>query len=300
MSRQSIIDKAKSQVGVKENPAGSNNTEYGVWYGINHQPWCAIFVSWVYDQAGHPLGKINGPNGYASCQDGFNHWKASGELTNNPQPGDIVLFDWTGDGHCDHTGIFVSWIEEGKTLNTIEGNTSEGNDSDGGAVMPRKRKRGSVKAFVSPKVLGAETGNTAVSDDLALGSEGSAVAQLQKELFNKGYAVVVDGDFGPKTEAALKQYQKDNNLPETGISIDGRLPQPLVENTGAILRQGNSGASVVTLQKALIAAGSHLSADGVFGTGTFAEVVKFQQKNGLKADGIAGPKTLAALGITII
>ena len=102
-------------------------------FGENGVQWCAIFVSWVFDHADYPLGNIDTDKGYSSCQDGYNHWKKTGELTETPQMGDIVLYDWNEDGHCDHTGIFLKWIEEGKIFQSYEGNTSVGNDSDGGA-----------------------------------------------------------------------------------------------------------------------------------------------------------------------
>lgn len=40
------------------------------------------------------------------------------------------------------------------------------------------------------------------------------------------------------------------------------------------------------------------AADGVFGQETYEAIVRFQQKNGLQADGVAGEDTLAALGIS--
>jgi cell wall-associated NlpC family hydrolase len=149
--REKIIAIAAKEVGTKESPAGSNKTKYGAWYGFDGYAWCAQFVSWVYDQAGCPLGKIDDGKGYRSCHDGYKHWKATGELTKTPQPGDIVLFDWDSNGHYEHTGIFLAAIDKDHFA-TIEGNTAIGNDSDGGEVMRRERKY-SQAAFVHPKVL---------------------------------------------------------------------------------------------------------------------------------------------------
>ena len=115
MSRQSIIDTATAENGTKESPANSNKTKYGKWYGLDGVKWCAIFVSFVYDKAGYPLEAIDRPKGYQSCQSGFNFWKRNNRITKDPQPGDIVLYDWSGDGICDHTGIFVKWLDAAKT-----------------------------------------------------------------------------------------------------------------------------------------------------------------------------------------
>ena len=64
--------------------------------------------------------------------------------------------------------------------------------------------------------------------------------------------------------------------------------------SGAVLptlRQGSKGPSVVWLQQQL-----HVAADGSFGPGTKAAVIKFQSQHGLAADGVVGPATWAALG----
>ena len=63
MSRQTIIDKAAAENGTKEAPPNSNKTKYGQWYGLDGVKWCCIFVSWVYDQAGHHLERIDTANG---------------------------------------------------------------------------------------------------------------------------------------------------------------------------------------------------------------------------------------------
>src|SRR5216684_5550404 len=65
-----------------------------------------------------------------------------------------------------------------------------------------------------------------------------------------------------------------------------------------VLRQGSSGPDVTNLQQKLKDLGFDPNAvDGDFGPGTRDAVIAFQQSNGLQADGIAGPATLAALGL---
>ncbi len=67
----------------------------------------------------------------------------------------------------------------------------------------------------------------------------------------------------------------------------------------AVYKQGSSGSTVRTIQQKLTNWG-YLSdtIDGVYGPKTVAAVKLFQQKNGLAADGIAGPATLKALGMS--
>ena len=61
---------------------------------------------------------------------------------------------------------------------------------------------------------------------------------------------------------------------------------------------GSSGDTVRTIQDKLKRWGYYTGAvDGKFGALTFDAVKYFQRKNGLKEDGIAGPKTLEAMGI---
>jgi len=73
-------------------------------------------------------------------------------------------------------------------------------------------------------------------------------------------------------------------------------PAPVAAPTYTTLRKGDEGPDVVTLQQALAELG-YLSgaADGNFGTGTQTAVKKFQEDNGLDADGIAGRMTQEAL-----
>ncbi len=66
-----------------------------------------------------------------------------------------------------------------------------------------------------------------------------------------------------------------------------------------MLRNGSSGDAVEALQKKLIGQGGNPGpVDGVFGPKTEEAVRRFQERSGLAADGIAGPNTFRALGMT--
>lgn len=78
----------------------------------------------------------------------------------------------------------------------------------------------------------------------------------------------------------------------------------LIFNTENIMeetlsRYGSSGSEVRNIQTKLKNWGYYKgSVDGVYGSRTVSAVKSFQRKNGLTADGIAGPSTLAAMGIS--
>lgn len=139
---QEIANIAFAEVGTKESPANSNMTKYGAWFGFNGVAWCAIFVSWVFAHAGWPLPSIGFTKGMAGCQTAVKYFRDKGLLihSHDLKVGDIVFFDWNGDGRYDHVGIFNGWKDkESGTMYTIEGNTSLTNQSNGGEVMSRKR-----------------------------------------------------------------------------------------------------------------------------------------------------------------
>ena len=85
-----------------------------------------------------------------------------------------------------------------------------------------------------------------------------------------------------------------------GIGVGGALPTHRVETAYAVtvLKQGSSGTDVKTMQRKLKNWGYYKgSVDGIFGSQTKEAVKYFQRKNGLAVDGIAGKKTLSALGM---
>ena len=312
MSRQDVLNKAASQDGVVESPPNSNKTLYGLWYepSLNGQKWCAMFVSWVFHHAGHPLGLIQTKNGIHHCQSAHNYYKEKGRLTSNPEPGDIVIYDWEGNGHADHIGIFIKWTNNDRTaIEAWEGNTSTSNNSDGGQVMKRIRSRNLIKSFINPGIY-TETAINSVKKTISKGDRGSDVTQIQKFLYHLGYKIEIDGSFGSETERLLKEYQTKNAMKVTGVA-DALTIGALREDanqlevakskivTGSYLRRGNVGFMVTELQRALNIKNPllNLSITGNFDANTLKAVKDFQAANNLEADGVAGPKTFEKLGI---
>ncbi len=69
-------------------------------------------------------------------------------------------------------------------------------------------------------------------------------------------------------------------------------------SVGALSKMGSMGNEVSEIQRVLKDKGYYNGAvDGIFGTATKSAVTRFQEDNGLSADGIVGNKTLSALGI---
>ncbi len=68
----------------------------------------------------------------------------------------------------------------------------------------------------------------------------------------------------------------------------------------ATYKQGSTGSVVTEIQQKLSDWGYYSgSVDGIYGSKTTAAVKYFQSKNNLTVDGKCGPKTLAALGISV-
>jgi hypothetical protein len=117
-----VLAAAESQVGVFEQPPGSNDGPQLSVYrsavagAAPGEPWCAYFASWSAAQAGTPLGDYGqGLGSVAEIAD----WAArTGRLLSavtTPAPGDLILF---GDRHV---GIVESVNPDG-SLTTVEGN----------------------------------------------------------------------------------------------------------------------------------------------------------------------------------
>jgi hypothetical protein len=139
--RLASLARAEQFIGVTEYPYGSNEQQFGAWYGANGEPWCAIFVTYCFEtNALRPSPSFLRGSRWAFVPY-FVTAAVNGQyglsITKNPQPGDAVAYDWTGGGY-DHMGIFKGG--DSFEWEAIEGNTSPASNSNGGEVMLRTRK----------------------------------------------------------------------------------------------------------------------------------------------------------------
>jgi hypothetical protein len=151
-----FLDVAQSELGYIEGPA-DNETKYQK----PKQAWCGAFVNWCAKQAGIKIPNCTyTPAGATGFMD-KNAWTLSEQA--DPQPGDIVFFDFPGDAldRISHVGIVISNNGNG-TVTTIEGNTApdkKGDQRNGGEVCQKiraykKKNRGKVQPSLPVFIVG--------------------------------------------------------------------------------------------------------------------------------------------------
>lgn len=128
--RLKALDRAKSELGYREGP--NNCTKFGAWYGMNYNPWCAMFVSWCYAPYRKGFRYAWVPAILADAKLGKNGLS----ITKDPKPGDLVVFGRTGT----HVGLFLAKVDS-KTFRTVEGNIDN-------MVARKRRLYSEVGAFV--------------------------------------------------------------------------------------------------------------------------------------------------------
>lgn len=148
-----FVQTARAEIGYTETPV--NRTKYGKWYGLDGEPWCDMFVSWVAHKAGC-LEDIGGKHAYTPAHASWfmnrDQWGSA------PRTGAIVFFDFPGGpDRISHVGIVESVTRQGGkvvAITTIEGNTQPGNTGDqrnGGGVYRRARPVRDVVGYGYPK-----------------------------------------------------------------------------------------------------------------------------------------------------
>ena len=153
-----VLAVAAKEVGYHDLSDPQRGSKYGRWYaaktgravfGYNDIAWCAMYTSWVLNQAGVNCAGMPG----SGCVTIYRNAKGRLVPISEARAGDLILFDWNpwlGDG-ADHIGIVLE--NDGTSFKTIEGNTSRsgaGSQDDGGWVAARTRPISKVYAIIRP------------------------------------------------------------------------------------------------------------------------------------------------------
>lgn len=171
------------------------------WVNDDETPWCSIFVNWVAQKCGLKSSK----------KANARSWLLIGQKVDEvPEPGDVVIFwrespqSWKG-----HVGFFFGYSQDASRVYCLGGN--QGNQV-------------SISAYDTNTVLGFRRLSPSQllilpEPTLARRDQGDQVKALQNALkiagFNCGTS---DGDYGPKTENAVKDLQSTSGF----LEIDGK------------------------------------------------------------------------------
>ena len=231
-----LLEIAGEEVGYREGDHGYS--KYGEWSGDPYAQWCAEFLCWCVDQTDqrygtqllervYPLysgsntgrswfisqGRYVVRNGYLT---GWGYqwlkWTEAFLTTGDyiPQPGDWVFFTWTDTQDTDHVAMveYCTRDAEGNvTIHVIEGNN------------PVAVQRNTYPLTYT-RILGYGTVHDVADWTMRYGNSGEKVRQLQEKLATLGYLTAedIDGGFGMDTSNAVKAFQANMGLKDTGIA----------------------------------------------------------------------------------
>ena len=196
---------------------------------------------------------------------------------------------------ADVTGSFGSKTEEA----VIRFQQAKGLTADG---VAGSKTLAAIASAVAGK--GGSSGSVSSGSTLKLNSQGDAVSRLQEDLKALGYYYAdITGNFGSKTEAAVKEFQEKHGLAADGVAgrktldaIADKIGSSGSSSSKSGLKLGSTGTKVRALQEDLTTLGFYYGdITGHFGNMTKAAVIKFQKSRGMTQDGVAGSTTIAAI-----
>jgi peptidoglycan hydrolase-like protein with peptidoglycan-binding domain len=228
-----VLAVARRYLGVHETPAGSNDQRFGVWYGMNGVPWCAIFSSFCLYTAGYRFPDATTRKGFSYCPSIVAWGQKHSRISRTPHLGDLAV---AVDGNRPHHVELVSRTPKGDgTFTSIGGNTGAANLSNGGEVLEHSHTIGTAWVFVSPyytaparpavqhkagpvkHAAGPVTRNLALTSPLTSGNDVGWVENRLRQLgyLPKGYKATKQ--YGPKVHDAVAHFQTDKDLVVDGV-----------------------------------------------------------------------------------
>jgi len=206
---QAILAAAGGYLGMKEWPGSTHNpkvvemfaTVGHRWVGDDETAWCAAFVGAVLASLGLPhTGALNARSYLA--------WGSEVPMP-DARPGDVVVL-WRGSK--------ASW--QGHVAFLVE--------FEGDRVILRGGNQGNAvtdQGYPRDRILGIRRADNVVASGirpvLRKGDRGAWVLDLQDQLVGLGYTLgQKDSAFGPRTLAAVNEFQSENGLVADGIVGD--------------------------------------------------------------------------------
>ncbi|HWK26211.1 MAG TPA: C40 family peptidase, partial [Solirubrobacter sp.] len=206
-------------------------------------PWCASFVTWSLEQAGHKMpggGWAAVSTWVHNAQQGANGLKIVSP--EDARPGDIVAYDWGGQddfGSDGHIGFLASDVKDGKFT------ALEGNNADAVNSVPRQLGGGPKIVFIRAEGNAAPQGNAAAQladqapaphgssaalDPTQFGAEGAGGAPSPEALAlldNKNVVLDADGitdikagRIDPRVVAVLTKLSHEHKITVTCMCSD--------------------------------------------------------------------------------
>lgn len=139
-----MLELARGELGTVETAPGEvkyNTAYYNRKVSGKKYAWCAVFIWWLFRQAG--ISKLYFDGKKTAYVPALYDWGRKKKLlVDAPQPGDLVIFDFTGKGRAQHVGLCESVGQT--TVTTIDGNTG------GGKVLRQNRNKSCILAVIRP------------------------------------------------------------------------------------------------------------------------------------------------------
>jgi hypothetical protein len=130
--KRRFLDVLRSQLGYVE--GRNNDTKYGRWYGLNFQPWCAMYLSWCAAKAG--LTRVIPRHAYTPA--GAAWFKDRHQWGDKPRVGAVAFYDVSGLGRISHVGVVEKVLPGGRWY-SLEGNTNAAGGREGRVVRRQIR-----------------------------------------------------------------------------------------------------------------------------------------------------------------
>ncbi|MGW3177747.1 LysM peptidoglycan-binding domain-containing protein [Kitasatospora sp. NPDC001119] len=250
------------------------DTPFGRWYGLNHEPFCDMFVSWCADKGGEAtaVGK------FAYCPSHVQAFRSKSQWFGRDaafKRGDIVFFSWDGGPTADHVGIVLEDSAPGQQVQTVEGNTARtsGAGQGSGGCVARKSRPRSVVLGVGRPAYASGGGGTTPSTGQAVtingkaygpGARGEHITAMGRALVRAGCSRYIEGPgpvWGGADTESMRVYQIKIGDTDSADGIpgpkqlacllaefgDAPVPQPPATRTITVRRGMTLGGIVVAL-----------------------------------------------------